>query len=93
MIRTTDTGGIKLLYNGVPVDGKCTATGTGQQIGTSKFNTNYKSPAYVGYMYNTVYPITSKANIFSICRTIRCCSARGGRGIWVETIFSFDIFG
>lgn len=50
MIRTTDTGGVKLTYNGVPVDGKCTATGADQQIGTSKLNTSGNSPAYEGYM-------------------------------------------
>ena len=55
MIRTTDTGGVKMIYNGVPDEGKCTATGTGQQIGTSKFNESSNSLAYVGYMYNNVY--------------------------------------
>ena len=62
MYRTTDTGGIKLLYNGVPTDGKCTATGTGQQIGKSAFNTNYDSPAYVGYMYNPNTLINNAGN-------------------------------
>ena len=58
MWRTTDTGGIKLMYNGVPSDGKCTATGTGQQIGTSAYNTKDNSPAYAGYMYNPTNLIT-----------------------------------
>ena len=65
MIRTTDTGGTKLIYNGVPkeVDGKkvCTNSGTEQQIGTSAFNDDYRSPAYVGYMHNTVYSSQSKS--------------------------------
>lgn len=64
MIRTTDTGGTKLIYNGIPkeVDGKkaCTNSGAEQQIGTSAFNTNSDSPAYVGYMYSTVYSYKSK---------------------------------
>ena len=43
----------------------CNNTGTDSQIGTSKFNSNYNSPAYVGYMYNTVYPYSSKTIINS----------------------------
>ena len=56
IIRTTETGGTKLLYNGVPVSGECTTqTGTGTMInsGTSyAYNSINTSPAYVGYMYN-----------------------------------------
>ena len=56
MIRTTDTGGVKLLYNGTPTNGACNHTGTASQLPSTKvFNTNRNSPAYVGYMYNTVY--------------------------------------
>ena len=39
----------------------CDNTGTDSQIGKSEFNSSYNSPAYVGYMYNTVYPISSKS--------------------------------
>ena len=53
IVRTTETGGIKLIYNGVPTDGKCNNSGTASQIGTSAFNTNNKDNAYVGYMYGT----------------------------------------
>ena len=60
MLRTTDTGGVKMIYNGVPSNGTCNNTGTDQQIGTSAFNTNNNSPAYAGYMYNTVYELLSK---------------------------------
>ena len=60
MIRTTDTGGVKLIYNGVPTSGKCNNTGTAQQIGTSRFNTSSGSPANVGYMYNTEYRYNTK---------------------------------
>ena len=52
MIRTTDTGGVKLLYNGVPSDGKCNITSGNDIIGTSKYNEYSYSPATVGYMYN-----------------------------------------
>ena len=55
MLRTTDTGGVKMIYNGVPTNGQCNNSGEAQQIGTSKFNESSNSPAYVGYMYNTAY--------------------------------------
>ena len=62
IIRTTETGGIKIIYNGVPTDGKCeTQTETSTQIGTSKFNTNYKDNTYVGYMYGTAGSSTYEA--------------------------------
>ena len=53
IVRTTSTGGVKLIYNGEPdTDGNCTnTTGKSTQIGTSKFNQYYSSPADVGYMY------------------------------------------
>ena len=40
----------------------CNNTGTDSQIGTSAFNKDYKSPAYVGYMYNPnkVYVVSSR---------------------------------
>ena len=43
----------------------CNNTGIDSQIGTSKFNNDYNSPAYVGYMHNTVYPSSSKVIINS----------------------------
>ncbi|MBQ6538761.1 MAG: hypothetical protein IJL76_00595 [Bacilli bacterium] len=59
IIRTTDTGGVKLIYNGVPNEGQCNNTGTEQQIMTSKYNSLYNSLADIGYMYNTRYTATS----------------------------------
>ena len=53
IVRTTETGGIKLIYNGIPTGGKCNNTGVNSQIGTSAFNENYDYNAYVGYMYGT----------------------------------------
>ena len=55
MVRTTSTGGVKMIYNGAPSDGKCNNTGVNSQIGTSAFNSINNSPAYVGYMYNKLY--------------------------------------
>ena len=60
IVRTTETGGVKIVYNGVQKDGSCNNTGTDSQIGTSKFNSSKDSPAYAGYMYNTVYTEYSK---------------------------------
>ena len=66
-IRTTDTGGVKLIYNGEPDAGSnCTnTTGTDTQIGTSEFNSNCTSPADVGYMYGTRYTTSSKSKYSS----------------------------
>ena len=68
IIRTTETGGIKLLYNGTPITvddhQECVAKNgenaqlTAAQMGTSNNTITYSqgdvsnSPAYVGYMYN-----------------------------------------
>ncbi len=47
IIRTTDTGGIKMIYNGTPTNGECTTTtGANTQIGTSIYNDTYNSTAY-----------------------------------------------
>ena len=62
MVITTETGGVKLIYNGVPTDGKCNNMGTNTQIGTKAFNSNYTSPADVGYMYGTRYTYSSKSS-------------------------------
>ena len=68
MVRTTETDGVKLLYNGLYSDStKCNNTGTSVYIDSNKteFNTNYNSPASVGYMYGTVYAsyVKSASNI------------------------------
>ncbi len=65
IVRTTETGGVKIVYNGVQKDGSCNNTGTDSQIGTSAFNNDDNSPAYVGYMHNTVYPYSHKTVIRS----------------------------
>lgn len=57
IVRTTETGGIKIVYNGVPTNGKCSNTGTNSQLQTqSAFNSvsssiTYTSLTSVGYMY------------------------------------------
>ena len=60
IVRTTETGGVKLIYDGKPTNGQCNNTKEATTIGNIQFNTNYNSPAYVGYMYNTAYTASSK---------------------------------
>ncbi len=55
MVRTTTTKGVKVLYNGPVVDGKCNNIGEDKTIGEVKFNEEYDDFAYVGYMYNRSY--------------------------------------
>lgn len=59
-VRTTNTGGLKLLYNGMPTDGQCNNIGVSSQIGTKEFNLEFNSPAYVGYMYSKPYVYNNK---------------------------------
>ena len=47
IIRTNSDGGVRLLYHGT------STTADNAYIGTSEFNTTYKNPMYVGYMYGT----------------------------------------
>ena len=60
IVRTTETGGVKLIYDGKPSNGQCNNTKEATTIGYIQFNTSYNSPAYVGYMYNTAYTASSK---------------------------------
>ena len=69
IVRTTDTGGIKLIYNGLPSganNDKCTnTTGNSTQLETETAfyeYTGYDSPADVGYMYGTRYVTSSLAS-------------------------------
>ena len=53
IIRTTETGGVKLIYDGVPSNGQCNNTGSNSTIGSSRFNSSYNDAKYVGYMYGS----------------------------------------
>jgi len=61
IVRTTDTGGLKLLYNGISTDGQCNNTGDSSQIGKKAFNDDINSLAYTGYMYSNVYIFRGKS--------------------------------
>ena len=60
IVRTTETDGVKLIYDGVPSNGQCNNTGDNTVIGKPAFNSKYKSPAYAGYMYGTAYEASIK---------------------------------
>ena len=67
IVRTTDTGGVKMIYNGVQTNGSCNNSGDASQLAsTTKFNSIYTSLAYAGYMYNTVYTYSIKSIISSM---------------------------
>lgn len=51
IVRTTDTKGVKLIYNGKPTDGVCENSKDNTEIGKSGWGW-YN----VGYMYNKLYP-------------------------------------
>ena len=62
IVRTTENGGVKLIYNGeVDSSGYCTnTTGVNTRIASSQFNSNYASAGSVGYMYGTLHELTNK---------------------------------
>ncbi len=97
VIRTTDTGGVKLIYNGEPdQDGYCTnTTGESTQIGTSSFNSNSTSLADVGYMYGTRYPSTSKtsSNLSTVSVYGNDVTYSGGTYTLINTITSTGNWG
>lgn len=56
IVRTTSTGGTKLIYNGEPDEnGYCNKSGSDTIINTSPYNLAINSLAYLGYMYGEVY--------------------------------------
>ena len=62
IVRTTSTGGTKLIYNGtINKSGTCDNTKTASVLsGRTAFNSNKNSLAYIGYMYGDVYPLDQK---------------------------------
>lgn len=70
MVRTTSTGGVKLLYNGIPnADGGCNNTSSNSQISASAFNndaTSAGSIAEVGYKFGNQYKVTSRSTATTI---------------------------
>lgn len=64
-IKTTEAGGVRLIYNGVPAtDGSCNNSGEASQIGNTAFlNSEFDAETYskimslssIGYMYGDTY--------------------------------------
>ncbi len=65
MIRTTDTGGVKMIYNGEAVDNKCLSS-RGTHIGYDSATTQYLTS---NYWYGTDYTYDSTAKTFKISGT------------------------
>ncbi len=65
MIRTTDTGGIKMIYNGEAVDNKCLSS-RGTHIGYAEATTQTLTS---NYWYGTDYTYDSTAKTFKISGT------------------------
>ena len=70
IVRTTETGGVKLIYDGVPSNGQCNNTGSNSTIGSSKFNSSSNNAKYVGYMYGSSIDDETYTNESTIKKTI-----------------------
>ena len=71
IIRTTETGGVKLIYSGVPSNGQCNnTTGSATTIGNSAFNSTYNYAKNVGYMYGDSIDDTANTNDSTIKKFI-----------------------
>jgi len=63
IVRTTSTGGVKLIYNGVVgEDGSCNNTGISTQIATEQFNSGMRSASDNGYMHGINYDFSFRGN-------------------------------
>jgi len=84
IVRTTNTGGVKMIYDGAPIDGVCSEVGSNTIVSNTPFNSSSNSPAYVGYMYGAAYQITGTS--FS-AGTVYANSIRyeNGRYVLVDT--------
>ncbi len=52
IFRTTETEGLKIIYNGVPTNGQCVAEGADTMIATGvKYNASLNNLSYFGYSY------------------------------------------
>ena len=75
MIRTTDTGGVKMIYNGESEDGKCLTT-RGTHVGYSELTNRSLSSSYY---YGTSYTYDSINKSFSLSGTITTGSINLGQ--------------
>lgn len=54
IIRTTSTGGVRIIYDGPAKNGACNNNGNNTMIGRGAFNLNTSDNAYIGYMYGYI---------------------------------------
>ena len=66
IVRTTGTGGVKLIYDGVPTNGQCNNTGEASTIGNSEFNSSFDGAKYAGYTYGSSFDDKAKLNASTI---------------------------
>lgn len=88
IVRTTDTGGIKIMYNGVPNNGQCTNTGSRSTIGLSRFNNGSYSLADACYSFGKRYIIESS---FSCSGEALFGSSLDTDGKLLDTVSSRDV--
>ena len=74
MIRTTDTGGVKMIYNGEAVDGKCLST-RGTHVGYAARTTQTLNTIYY---YGTSYTYDSAAKNFKLSGTVTAGTIKTG---------------
>lgn len=70
MIRTTETGGIKMIYNGEPVSGKCLSTRGDHTgiVGPTSIN-QYNEALNSNYLYGTNFSYNTTNNTFTLLDT------------------------
>ena len=75
MIRTTDTGGVKMVYNGEPEDGKCLKT-RGTHVG---YVSETVASMSTSYYYGTSYTYDKTNNVFSLDGTVTTGTIQTGQ--------------
>lgn len=59
IVRTTETGGTKLIYNGVVVDGSCNNSGSSSQLESTKAYNSTGKLEYGGYSYGDLHTLSA----------------------------------
>ena len=81
MIRTTDTGGVKMIYNGEAENGQCLDT-RGTHVGYSYITRPSMSTAYY---YGTSYNYDSTAKSFTLAGTVTTGEIKTGQYTCMQT--------
>ena len=81
MIRTTDTGGVKMIYNGEAENNQCLDT-RGTHVGYSRITRQSMSTAYY---YGTSYNYDSTAKSFTLTGTVTTGTIKTGQYTCMQT--------